>query len=197
MRATLGDLVADLNTIATASDGYGTAGGLGPWLQNQLVAFRALPSAVASLHRQISGASAVLTQAGAGATTAAQQLRDAGQLVDSISTSYPGVSQKVDRLIVALIPVMPQINAGDFNTTVLTALLGSGLDMVQTVYSVNELLSKRDRAQTLIQQAVTDPSLTTEQRDGALAAMGGDTGSLLKIGALLVIGYVIVKAVWK
>lgn len=193
----LGDIVSDLNTIRTASDAYSAAGGLGPWLSNQVVAFRALPSSLSMLSNQVQRASAALTDSGAGATPAAQQVRDAGQLLDAISASYPATSQRVDRLTLALLPVLPKINAGVMDSSVISALLGSGLDIVQTVFSVNELLAKRDRAQQLVQDASVNPNLSPDQRNAVMAAMGGNVNGLVKVAAVLLIGYVIIRAVSK
>jgi len=197
-RPGLGDILSDLNAVAAATKAYGVAGGLGPWLTRTLVEFRALPVSVTTLTQQVQNASAILTQAGAGAGPAAQQLRDAGQQLDTIRTSYPGVSQKVAQLTLALLPVMSKIQAGIFDSEVLTALMGSGIDIVATVYSVNTLIGRRDQAQQLMQEAVTSPSLPPTLRGRIYQGMAGaGTADWLKIGVLGVIAFVVIRSVMR
>lgn len=197
-RPGLGDILSDLNALAAGATGYGVAGGLGPWIVRTLTEFRALPNSVNTLSQQIQQASNVLTQAGAGAGPAAQQLRDAQSQVDNIRTSYPGVAQKVSQLTLALLPVMSKIQVGTFDTEVLTALLGSGVDIVATVYSMNSLIGRRDQAQQLIQDAVTNPTLPPSLRDRVFQGMAGAGATdWLKLGALALIGFVVIKSVMR
>lgn len=194
----IGDLVADITSVASATASFDAAGGVGPWLLNRVQTFRTLPGSYAALADQIARASAVLNDSGMATNDAADLLRSAKEKVDAAQRLYPATAERVDRLTLALLPVSGKLANGNLDAEVIGKLLGSGVDIVQTAYQVNDLIAKRDEASTLLQRAVTSPSLAVTTREKMIAAMaGGGISGIVKVGVLLVIGYVVIRSVMK
>lgn len=190
----IGDFVADLNAIAGASQ----SGSIGQWLTTQLADFRRLPGSVSMLRAQIDRVNAVLARDGAQGTGAGQAVRDAATLTERITARYPSVSARVDQVTAAIAPVLPKLYTGTYDAEVVGALLTSGTDIIGTVRQVSGLLATRDEAQQLLQDAVNNPSLPAATRESAWAALtSAGAGNWLKIGAGLLMGYVIIRAVMK
>lgn len=186
----LGDLISDLSSLATASSAYRESGSIGPWLGAQLTAFRQLPASVTTLTRQIASVRQVV-----GNTT---NVAEAAAITDRIQQDYPAVAQRVNAITLSLAPVMPKLYAGTYDGDVVAALVSSGPSLIGTVRAVTDLLAKRDQANTLLQTAATNPTLAPDVRDRALQALAGVSwGNVLKPVALLGIGYLVIRSVFK
>lgn len=192
----IGDLVADLNAVALASNSFRETGSIGPWLAQQLADFRKLPPSLDTICGQADAVSRVLSERGSANTPAGQAVREAYRLAEQAKAQYPGVSVKVDTVTAAIAPVMPKIYAGTWDSDVIAALLRSGGDVALTIHKMTDLIGKRDEAQRLLQEAVTNPTLPSETREAAWSALtsGGTGMTMLRVALLLGGGYVLVKA---
>lgn len=193
----IGDLLADVQAAALASDSFRASGSLGPWLAQQLAEFRRLPASLDSLCTQADAVARVLAERGAATTPAGQSVQDAYRLAQSAKAAYPAASLKVDQVTAAIAPVMPKVYAGVWDADVIGALLRSGVDVVSAVHTMTDLIGKRDEAQRLLQEAVTNPGLPSDTRDAAWSAMSRSDVAMtaVRIGAFLLTGYVVVKAI--
>lgn len=191
----LGDIAGDLHAVAQLSQSFQQAGGIGPWLSNRLTAFHALPGDVATLRAQSDAVRKILT----GSTANLDPLNDANADLARVQRDYSGVNARVNVLVSALLPLMPKINAGTYDTQVLAALAKNGTDILGTVYGVNDLIAAKDRAQDTIERVVTNSDLPSDTRQRALAALagGGGIASVLPLLVAVGIGALVVKAVWK
>ena len=196
MRASLGDIFADIRALADASGTLSSTGGLGPWLSKQLGEFRALPGTLSQIVAQARAVRQVL--APSGVSSALDSVNDAEAIASGAQAEYPAVAQNVNGLMVALVPVMPKINAGQYDADVISTLLRSGVDIVGTIHRVNDLLAKRDDARNALQSAVMNPTVPENVRGDALSALStsGSMG-IVKVLVVLGIGYVIVNKVIK
>lgn len=186
----LGDIVSDIATIASAAGSYKDSGSIGPWIASQLTAFQQLPSSLAVLNGQVTNLAKVLPNS--------LDVREAKALAEDIGQRLPSVQAQVQAITVALGPVMPKIYSGTYDGDVLSALASHGANVIGTLSAIGDLLAKRDTAQSKLQSAVTDPTLSPSLRDKAIQALSsaGYSG-VLKAAALLGIGYVIIRSVMK
>lgn len=191
--AGLGDLMADLQAAAQLADATGTPGGVAGWFQARLTAFQALPSDVRTIDGQIRRGQAALQ--GAAATQGAVLALDtAAADLATISADYPTVQADVQRVMYVLAPLLPDIQRGAWNASMLSPLLGSGVDLLATFGEVNRLLALRDDANKQIQAAAHDGSLPLELRARLARALAATDTGVLTLALLGVGGWLLVRA---
>lgn len=194
---TLGDVRADLRSIASAASVNSSNGGVGDFLSDSLATFRRLPGELATLQNQADAVARVLTTSKVvgigmdGITEARGLIRDA-------VTQYPSVKVRVDQLTRALAPIMPDLYNGTVGLDAIGTLAANGLDLIGTVYAMNDLAGKRTQADILIQQAATNPALPPDVRDEAIQSLAGENiATLLKYAAVGALAFLVVKSVMK
>lgn len=176
-QSTLGDILDDLNTLASATSSYGDTGSLGPWLSQQLTAFNQLPSTLPILKQQVANVQQVLTAGGAANTAASDDVMRAATLVAGVEQNYPAAAQQVNTLTVHLLPIMPKLYQGQMDGDVVGLLIQHGTEILATLHVVTSLLADRDNATVLVQQAAADPTLSPTLRDQAMSALANASGS--------------------
>lgn len=191
----MGDIVTDLHALAELSRSFQSAGGVGAWLSSRLAAFQALPSDTAALLRQSQAVRKVLT----GSVASFDRLDSADQDLSRIQRQYPAASTRVSALVTALLPLMPKINAGTYDAEVIARLASSGGDILSTIYTVNELIATKDRAQENIERTVTNADVPNDLRQRALGALAGSSGAptWLPMLAAAGIGVLVLRQVFK
>ena len=192
MRPTgLGDIVADVQALAALAAASRTPGGVGGWLSAKYAQFSKLPTDVANLSAQLNRVRPILEANGADVTP----LMDAESELAQLTARLPGTRDNVTRVMNALGPILPQLQAGQYGTDVLATLASSSVDLVATLDDINTLIGLRDDAQRKIQSAVTNPSLSPSVATQAAKALTGaiDAGQLVKIGLLAAGAFVFVR----
>lgn len=191
---TLGDVQTDLRRIGSAAS-IGSSDSIGDFLSDTLSAFRRLPGELGTLEAQAGGVARVLSTAKI-AGIGQDALSEAQGLLRDIRTQYPQVNVRVDALTRALAPIMPDLYAGTYGADVIGTLAANGLDLVGTVYAMNDLVGKKAQAEHLIQQAATNPALPPDVRNEAIASLGGaNVGTVVKYGLMALVGYAVIRSV--
>jgi hypothetical protein len=187
---TLGDILDDLSSIWSAAGAAGTPGGIATWLMAKLQEFRQLPADANALQGQATRMRSVLTAERVSDDDVAR-LDDALSLLDTLRANYPDVQQRVGAVTVAIAPVMSRIQAGQWDSTVIAALAGSGVDLIETIHGIDTLTGLRDQAATQIQQVQNDPALPITVRQKLQQAVAGI--SWLAVGALGVLAVLLIR----
>lgn len=194
-RQGLGDVLDDFQqAVAIVQQ---TAGGqsIGAWLTDRITRLNRLPADVRAERAKVTALQAYFSSANS-PVVPYSQLSEAERLLDEIDANYPAVQQRVTQVSLALTPVLPKLQAGTFDNTVLTTLASSGLDLVGTFHDVNAILADYQQACDLVNQGITDPAIPATIRSGAQQAIAKAAGvNWLKVGILAGIGYVIIRAV--
>lgn len=193
MTSRLGDIGTDASALAALLAASGQPGGISAYLTNQYAQLQRLPVDVQTMTGQVDRIGVVFQ--GAGANSA---LLDAarGNLA-TISANLPSVQYQVQRLMQAIGPVLPELQAGQFNTNVIATIAASGVDIVSTFSNINELLALRDDTRTKIQQAVVDPSLLPQTQQNAAQALASSVGTWTKYLLYGIGGWLIFKTLRK
>ncbi len=130
----------------------------------------------------------------ASATSALDTLAGAETLLAQVQRQYPETNARVTRLLGVIVPLLPQLNAGDYSGDVAEALFSDGVDLVSTMHSVSSLIAKCTEANRLIDAAVTDPGVPVNLRAQIAAAIGGvQIGEVVKWGVVAVLGYFVLR----
>lgn len=186
----LGDIFSDLSSLASLTASSMTPGGVSAWIQNQLAQLRRLPSDVANLQGQIVRIRAVVASSGGQPDTIAS-LDAAQNDVSTIQAQLPLVQAQVGQVAASLAPLL----SGSGGDASLSVILSSG-DILTAFDGLNTLVSLRDHATQIVQNVVTNAGLPTDLRSKiAQAITGGDVSTLLKYGALGLVGWWIIKKV--
>ncbi len=166
----LGDILDDLNAVASAVSSYKNTGSIGPWFMQEIQAFNQLPTSVAILRQQIASVQGVFTGAGvAGAPS--DDVTQAAGLVQGIESNYPAAQADLTNLTIKLLPIMPKLSAGAMDGAVVQALTLNGTQLVEVAHTIAGMVGDRDRARVLLQNAAVNPAVAPAVQNAALAAI--------------------------
>lgn len=191
----LGNLLDDFQQAVAVVQATADGGSITTWLRTRVTQLNQLPAEVRALRSKITNLQAYFGSNGNPATPMTD-LAQAQALCDDIDANYPGVQQRVGMVTAALLPILPQLQAGTVDATVLGTIAASGVDLAGTFHDTNAILADYAQAMQLTAQATGDPSLTPAQRAGAQQAGGATLSPLMMVG-LAAAALVVVRAVWK
>lgn len=181
----LGDILSDLENVASAVTSGLSPGGLQAWFQNQIAALNALPNDVKSLQAQIAAITAIV-QANGNDSVATAALTAASNDVAAIVAQYPTVNANVGQAMVTVTPLL-----GSASSTILP-LLANSPALVGAFDGLTTLIAMRDDARTQLQAITTDYNLTADVRAQISAAIVNNvstpTSAASWLGWALVIG---------
>lgn len=201
-RSGLGDVVADLEALASLASAAGSSGGISAWMQAQLTAFNALPNVVASLQGIITTLSGALTSGGVVAANV-PGLTAAQADLTNITAAYPTVQSQLGIVGVTLYPALA---AGTFGLSTITALSSQGADVVSMFNGMQQLFAYQEDAIGQLQGVAANPALPVAVQQQVAAALanlatlqvapGGGIGTILVYGVGAFVAYKLLRMIF-
>ena len=200
-RSGLGDIVADLEALASLASAAGSSGGISAWMQAQISQFNALPNVVANLQSIINTLNGALTSAGV-SPSAVTGLTQAQSDLTNITASFPTVQQQLGILGVTLYPALASGNVG---LSTITQVSSQGGDVVATFNGMQQLFAYREDARSILLSIASNPALPVATQQQVTAALqnlstlsvssANSIGTYLVYGAVAFVGYKLLRLI--
>lgn len=196
-RASLGDVVADLEALAQLATAAGSTGGISGWMQNQITQLNALPNVVDNLQAIISTLTTALTNTGVVPASVPGLVRAQADLTN-IMAGLPNVQLELGRLGVILYPA---VSSGQFGLSTIAQLAGQGGNVAGLFSDMQSLFAFREDARSQLLGVAANPTLPpvvqqqVTQALNNLAALATPSSSIGKSVLYGVVGFALYKFV--